>query len=527
MNKILVADKLSQEGLETLKKIGDVDVKTGLPEEELIKIIPDYDALVVRSETKVTAKIIAAGKKLKIIGRAGVGVDNIDTAAATKHGIIVVNSPEGNTIAAAEQTLALIMSLARNIPQAYSSMNQGKWERGKFMGVEVYNKTLGVIGLGKIGSAVAGYGMALGMNVIAYDPFVSQESAKKLGIQLKSLDEIISSADFITLHVPKTPETFHLIDKARIEKMKTGVRIINCSRGGVVDEAALLEAVQNGKIAGAALDVFEKEPLPADSPLLNNPKIIACPHLGASTVEAQVNVAVDVAEQIAEVLAGGQAKAAVNIPSMRPDILAPVKPFLTLAEKLGLFIGQLAEGPVLSVEIGYMGEVAEKEVAPLTIAVLKGLLEPVVQEGVNFVNAALIAKERNIKVTEVKEKEVSDFVNLISVKVTTEKETREVAGSIFGTFGERIVRIDGFRVNAEPEGYLLIIPNIDRPGMIGKIGTFLGEKNINIAFMDVGRSSVGGAAVMVINIDNPVSKEILDKIRKIDGISGPAKLVKL
>lgn len=525
--KILVADKISGEGLETLKKVGEVDVKTGLPEAELVKIIPEYDALIVRSETKVTANIIKAGKKLKIIGRAGVGVDNIDCPAATKYGVIVVNSPEGNTIAAAEQTMALIFALARNIPQAYNSMLEGKWERSKFMGVELYNKTLGVVGLGKIGSRVAGYAMAAGMNVIAYDPFVSEERAKKIGVTLKKLDELTSEADFITLHLPKTEETFHLIDKARIEKMKTGVRIINCARGGIVDEAALLEGIASGKIAGAALDVFEKEPLSADSPLLKNSKVIVAPHLGASTIEAQVNVAVDVAEQVAEVLSGGQAKAAVNIPSMRPDILGPVKPFLALAEQLGSFVSQLAEGPIKAVEIGYLGEVAEKEVAPLTIAILKGILEPIVQEGVNFVNAALIAKERDIKVTEFKEKEISDFVNLISVKVTTEKETRQVAGSLFGTFGPRIVRIDGFRVNAEPEGYLLIVPNVDRPGMIGKIGTLLGQNEINIASMDVGRSSVGGQAVMVINIDNTVPKEILEKIRQIDGISGPPKLVKL
>jgi D-3-phosphoglycerate dehydrogenase len=439
----------------------------------------------------------------------------------------VVNSPEGNTIAAAEQTLALSMSLSRNTPQAFCSLREGKWERSKFMGVELYNKTLGVIGLGKIGSRLATYGMALGMNVIGYDPFVSQEHAKKIGLTLKSLDEVIRESDYITLHVPKNQETWHLINKERIAQMKKGVRLINCARGGIIDEVALLEGIVSGQVAGAALDVFEKEPPEADSPLLKNEKIIVTPHLGASTVEAQVNVAVDVAEQIAEVLKGGQAKAAVNIPSMRPDILAPVKPFLGLAEKLGSLISQIVEGPIKSVEISYFGEVATNEVAPLTVAVLKGLFEPIIQESVNFVNATLIAKERDIKVTELKDTELSDFVNLISVKVTTEKETREVAGSLFGTFGPRIVRIDGFRVNAEPAGYLLVVPNVDRPGMIGKIGTLLGEHKINIASMDVGRESVGGQAVMVINIDNPVPKEILERIRKIDGISGPPKSVRL
>ena len=527
-NKILVSDKLSAEGVEILKRAGQVDVKTGLTEDQLAEIIGDYDALAVRSATKATAKIIEAAGKMKIIGRAGVGVDNIDVAAATKKGIVVVNSPEGNTIAAAEQTIALLMALARHTTLAAASMREGKWEKSKFTGVEVYKKTLGVIGLGKIGRHVAEAALGLGMKVIAYDPFVTKELAAKLGITLLTQDEVIAGADFLTLHVPKNAETVNLINKDTIAKMKKGVRIINCARGGVVNETDLIEAVQSGQVAGAALDVFEKEP-PADmtGPLFKLPQIITTPHLGAATEEAQLNVAVDIAEQIVEVLQGGQARAAVNIPSMRPDLLAPVKPYLRLAEKLGKLAVQMVEGAVTSIEISYLGEVAGFETGPLTVTFLKGFLEPIVGEGVNFVNAPVIAKERGLKVVESKETDIVDFVNLISVKIKTEKEERTFAGTLFGTLGERLVFLDRFRINVVPTGYLLFAPNIDRPGMIGKVGTLLGKSNINIAAMEVGRQSTGGQAVMVLNVDNTVPQAVLDEIAKLEGISGPPKMVKL
>lgn len=526
--KILVSDKISAEGVEILKRAGQVDVKTGLTEDQLVEIIGDYDALAIRSATKVTARIIEAAKKMKIIGRAGVGVDNIDVPAATKKGIVVVNSPEGNTIAAAEQTIALMMALARHTTLAAASMRESRWEKSKYTGIEVYNKILGVIGLGKIGRRVAEAGLGLGMKVVASDPFVSKEAAAKAGITLTSLDEVIASADFLTLHVPKNDETANLINKERIAKMKKGVRIINCARGGIVNEADLIEAVQAGQVAGAALDVFAKEP-PADfaSPLFKLPQIITTPHLGAATEEAQLNVAVDIAEQIVEVLQGGQARAAVNIPSMRPDLLAPVKPYLKLAEKLGKLAVQMVEGAVTGIEISYLGEVAGFEVGPLTVTFLKGFLEPIVGEAVNFVNAPILAKERGLKVVESKETDIVDFVNLISVRIKTEKEERTFAGTVFGTLGERLVFLDRFRINVVPTGFLLFAPNVDRPGMIGKVGTILGKHNINIAAMEVGRQSTGGQAVMVLNVDNTVPQPVLDEIAKLEGISGPPKLVKL
>jgi D-3-phosphoglycerate dehydrogenase len=523
--KILVSDPLDEAGLKIFKDSFTVDVKTGLTESQLVEIIPEYDALLVRSQTKVTKPIIQAGKKLKIIGRAGVGVDNIDVEEATRCGIIVVNSPEGNTIAAAEHAVALMLSLARNIPRAHASLNSGKWERSKFTGIEVYNKTLGVLGLGKIGSHVAKAALGLGMKVLAHDPFVSAEQAKKIGITLADLETIFKNADFISLHLPLTSETKNFIDAKKINHMKDGVRIINCARGGIINEKDLFDALKSGKIAGAALDVFEQEPL-KESPFFGLDNVILTPHLGAATVEAQLNVAVDVADQVACVLQGGQARAAVNIPSMRPDLIAPVKPYLLLAEKLGKFAGQIVGSAISKIEISYLGEVAQYEVDPLTVTFLKGLLEPIVTDSVNFVNAPIIAKSRGIKVIESKNLEIVDFANLISVEIHTAQEKHSIAGTFFGAFGERIVKIDGFKINTEAAGYLLIIPNIDRPGCIGRVGTFLGSKNINIAGMEVGRESIGGKAVMVLNVDSPVPSEILKEISKLDGIIDKVKLIK-
>jgi len=526
MFKVLVSDKVAKQGLDLLSKAGfQADHKPGLSEDELVKIIPEYDGLVIRSGTKVTAKIIEAAKKLKIIGRAGVGVDNVDLAAATKRGIIVVNSPEGNTVAAAEQTLAMILSMVRNIPQAHSSMKAGKWDRGKYKGVEVLGKTLGVIGLGKIGGRVAAYGVSLGMKVIGADPFATKEYAEKLGIELVDMDRVLSEADIITLHVPKTKDTLGMINKDSIAKMKDGVRIVNVARGGIINENDLAEAIKSGKVAAAAIDVWEKEP-PENRVLADLEQVVSCPHLGASTVEAQVNVAVDVIEQIVDVLNGGSARSAVNIPSMKPEIMKPVQPYLGLAEKMGRLASQLVEGAISKIQISYVGEVAENNVSPLTTAVLKGVFDEILQESVNFVNAPLIAKERAVEVTELKNIEVGDFANLISVKLVTDKVEKEVGGSVFGSIGERLVSIDGLKVDAVPHDYLLILTNIDQPGVIGLVGTLLGKYNINIAGMDVGRVKVGEKAVMVINVDSEVSEKALKELEKIKAIQN-AKLVKV
>jgi D-3-phosphoglycerate dehydrogenase len=524
--KVLAMDKTSEEGLKIIRDAGiGVDSKAGLAEEELVKIIPEYDALIVRSETKVTPKIIEAGKNLKIVARAGVGVDNIDLTTATKNGVIVINSPEGNTVAAAEHTWAMLLSMARQIPQAHGKLKAGVWDKKSFKGIEVLNKTLGVVGLGKIGRRVASYALGMGMRVIASDPFVTPDYAKSLGVELKSFEEVIKESDFITFHIPKTKETANLVNAETIAKMKKGVRLVNVARGGIVDEKALYDALKSGQVKAAALDVFEKEPCES-SPLFELDNIVVTPHLGASTVEAQVNVAIDVAEQIVEVLKGGAARSAVNIPSMKPELIAPVKPFMGIAEKLGSFAAQIVTGAISKVEVEYSGEIAEKDVSPLTTTVLKGLLTPIMDVVVNFVNAPLIAKERGIEVVESKSKETKDFANLISVRIKSSKGDREVSGTVFEGIGDRLVSIDGFRVDAVPQGYMLIISNIDKPGMIGRVGTFLGEHNINIAAMDVGRIKIGEKAVMVLNVDGAVSDKVLGDITKIEGIFG-ATLVKI
>ncbi|MCX5751025.1 MAG: phosphoglycerate dehydrogenase [Candidatus Saganbacteria bacterium] len=526
MFKVLASDKVSKQGLDLLAKAGfQADLKTGLSEDELVSIIGDYDGLVIRSETKVTARVIEAAKKLKIVGRAGVGVDNVDLAAATKRGIIVVNSPEGNTVAAAEQTLAMILAMVRSIPQAHASMKKGEWERSRFKGIEVLGKTLGVIGLGKIGGRVASYGVAMGMKVIGSDPFATKEYAEKLGVELLDLSRIISEADIITLHVPKTKETMGMINKELIAKMKDGVRIVNVARGGLINENDLAEAIKSGKVAGAAIDVWEKEP-PENKALIELDQVVCCPHLGASTVEAQVNVAIDVIEQIIDVLNGRTARSAVNIPSMRPEIVKPVQPYLGLAEKMGRLASQLVEGAIRKIRISYVGEVAEKDVSPLTTAVLKGIFDAILPESVNFVNAPLIAKERAVEVVESKNTEVGDFANLISVRLTTDKGEKEVGGSMFGSIGDRLVSIDGLKVDAVPSGYLLILSNIDQPGVIGLVGTLLGKHNINIAGMDVGRVKIGEKAVMVINVDSEVPAKTLAELEKVESIHA-AKLVKV
>ena len=515
--KILVSDNLAEEGIELLRESPDiiVDVKLKLELQELIKQISKYDALLVRSATKVTKEIIDAAKNLKVIGRAGVGVDNIDVEAASKKGILVMNTPGGNTISAAEHTMSMILALSRCIPQANISLKSKQWEKKKFLGTEIFQKTLGIIGLGRIGGEVAKRAQSFGMEIIAYDPFISKAHAREMGVKLVSFPELIKQADYITIHVPSTPETKHIINKETISQMKKGVRIINCARGGIIDEAALAEAVKSGKVGGAALDVFEKEP-PFDSPVLGLDNIIVTPHLGASTEEAQINVARDIALQVLDFLKNGIVRNAVNMPELDPEKMKTLGPYINLCEKLGRLQGQISEGGFTHIGIQYSGEILRHDIKPLTIALLKGLLEPILEQEVNFINAPLIAEERGIRVTESKVSKVEDFANLIVVETMTEKGENIVAGTLLGKKEFRLVRIGEFDLDVVPEGYMLLCSNLDKPGVIGKIGTILGNRKINIAAMQVGRKTVGGKALTIINVDCDISKDVL---KEIEGIS--------
>ncbi|GAB4484035.1 MAG: phosphoglycerate dehydrogenase [Thermodesulfovibrionales bacterium] len=522
--KVLVSDNISPKGVEILKKAGlTVDVKTGMKPEELKACIGEYHGLVIRSATKVTAEIIEAAQNLKVIGRAGSGLDNVDKAAASKKGIVVMNTPGGNTVTTAEHAIAMLFATARLIPQATSSMKAGKWEKKKFMGVELFNKTLGIVGLGNIGTQVAKRAIGLEMNVLAYDPFLNEEKAKALGIRSASLDEIFSEADFITIHSPLTAETRDLINKTTIAKMKNGVRIINCARGGIVNEKDLYEALQSGKVAGAALDVFEKEP-PTDNPLLTLENLICTPHLGASTEEAQENVAIAVAEQIADYLVQGTIRHAVNFPSIPSDQVPRLQPYINLAEKLGGFSAQMFEGAASEITVEYCGDAANVNTEPVTIAAIKGYLAPILLETVNFVNAPLIAKERGIEVKETKSGEASDYHSMIVVKIKTKDKESVVAGTIYSKRDPRIVLIDGFKVEIVPDGVLLLMYNNDMPGVIGNIGTLLGKNNINIARMHFGRESAGGRAISVVNIDADPTDQIIEDIKKLPNILSVRKI---
>ena len=518
MPKVLVSDPIDQVGIDLLAQVAQVDVRTDLSPEELIQVIPDYDALMIRSGTKVTQAVIEAANQLKIIGRAGVGVDNVDVPAATRKGIVVVNSPEGNTIAAAEHTLAMMLSLSRHIPAANQSVKSGKWDRKSFTGVEVYKKTLGVIGLGKIGSHVATVARAMGMNLLAYDPYLSNERAEQIGCRLVNLDLLFAEADYITLHLPKTPETQHLIKAETLARMKPTARIINCARGGIIDEAALVEALKEGKIAGAALDVFENEPL-GESPLLGLGKeVVLTPHLGASTEEAQTNVAIDVAEQIRDLFLGKPVRSAVNIPGLRPDVLEKLKPYLQLAETLGNLVGQLAGGRIEALDVRLQGELASNDSQPIVVAALKGLLTPALRERVNFVNAAIEAKERGIRVIETRDASVRDYAGSICLSAKGPLETRSVTGALLGADELRITDIDDFPINVPPTRHMLLTLHRDMPGIIGKIGSLLGSFNVNIASMQVGRKMVRGNAVMVLSLDDPLPEGLLTEITKVSGI---------
>ncbi len=516
--KVLVSDSISQKGIVILKNAGlEVDVKTGLKPDELKNIIGSYDALIVRSATKVTADIIKSAKNLKVIGRAGSGLDNIDKVTATKQGIVVMNTPGGNTITTAEHTMALILSMARQIPQATASMKQGKWEKKRFMGVELYNKILGIIGIGNIGAHVARMAQGMGMNIIAYDPYMSEERVKALGVRMVALDELIETADFITIHTPLTNETRGLINAERISRMKDGIRIVNAARGGIIDEKALYDGLKSGKVAGAALDVFEKEP-PEGNPLLELDNVVLTPHLGAATEEAQENVAIAIAEQVVDYLLQGTIRNAVNFPSVSADVLPSIQPYINLAERLGGFLSQIFEGGMEKIIIEYRGAVCELVLEPIKVAVLKGILTPILEETVNFVNAPFIAKERGIEVKEITTDDAGDYHSMLIIKVKAGEKSSMVAGILHGKKDPRIITIDNFAVEVIPEGDMLLISNNDRPGVIGNIGTLLGRNNINISRMQFGREKAGGRAISVVGTDTPVSKEILSELERLPNI---------
>ncbi len=516
--RILVSDAIDKDGVELLKNEATVDVKTGLKPEDLISIIGDYEGLIVRSQTKVTAEIIEAGHKLQVIGRAGVGVDNIDLEAATRNGIAVVNAPVGNTIAAAEHTVALLLALARNVPQANASLKAGQWKRSAFTGVEVRGKTIGIIGLGKVGSEVAGRLRNFQTRLLGYDPYISPEYARTLGIELVSVDDILERSDFITLHVPLTDATRNLIGEKQLAKVKPSVRIINVARGGLIDEDALHKALEEGRVAGAAVDVFTKEP-PDRHPLIESPKVIATPHLGASTAEAQRDVAIEVAEQALAVLNGQPARYTVNAPFIPPEVRPVLMPYIQVATYIGKMATQLAEGQISSIDIHYEGDIAEHDTVVLKSAALIGLLAPVTEERINLVNASLIASQRGLKVVEHKKSETdSRYGGMISVELTTSEGTTIVGGTAFR--GEsHIIRIDDYWLDiVASSGYVLCIRHHDRPGMIGTVGTISGKNDINISFMEVGRLAPRGNAVMMVGLDDPMPDSVLEEIRAIPHI---------
>ena len=526
--RVLVTDKLAPQGAEVFRANPEIelDLRPGMPPAELAAAIGTYDALVIRSGTRVTADTLREPGRLRVIGRAGIGVDNIDVQVATKKGIVVMNTPGGNNVTTAEHTITLMLALARWIPQADASLHKGQWERQRFEGTEVCNKTLGIIGLGNIGHIVAERAQGLRMRVIAHDPFVTAETAAKMKVELVTLDELYARADFISVHTPLTAETRGLVNAAAIAKMKKGVRLVNCARGGIIDESALADAIKAGHVAGAALDVFVEEPPPADHPLLQLPQVIVTPHLGASTSEAQINVAVAIAEQVSKFLLRGEVESAVNMPSVSREMLQLLRPHLLLGEKLGSFLAQLSPEPPTELSVEYAGQVAELDWRPVTHAILRGLLSPFLEDGVNYVNAPAIARERGIKVLEARSSRSSDFVNSITVRVVRASGESEVEGALFGTSTLRLVRIDDFYMEAVPEGYVLMLNNRDVPGVVGRVGTLLGAHGINIAGLELGREHVGGMAISFVHVDSAVPESVLEELRRSPDIIS-ARLLKL
>ena len=514
MIKVLVSDVLGDAGIQIFQQTDgiDVDVKTGLPPEELKKIIGEYDALVIRSATKVTEEILDAASNLKVVGRAGIGLDNVDIPAATQRGVVVMNTPTGNVVTTAEHAIAMMMALTRNIPQGTLSLKAGRWDKKKLQGREVFNKTLGVIGFGKIGSIVADRAKGLRMQVVVYDPFVTPEQIEKSGFESVSLDELYGRADYISIHVPKLKETTGLLNKAAFDKMKDGVMIMNCARGGIVNEDDLQEAINDGKVAGAALDVFETEP-PGECRLFELDRLICTPHLGASTREAQTNVAVAVAQQIIAYLLDGTVINAVNVPSVTGELLKKIGPYMDVGDRMGCLQAQLADGPVKTVTIEYTGDFKGMDMDPVSTAILKGLLTPMVKYAVNFVNAPVVAREMGISVTESTTSEAEDYTHLITLRVGTDTGENVVAGTIIGRRDIKVVKINNFRLELVPEGHILLIFNQDRPGAIGGIGTTLGRHGINIGRMHVGQEKDGDHNIIFLQTDTPVPPEVIEELR--------------
>ncbi len=521
MTKVLVSDPIDQSGIDILSQVSQVDKRLGLSPDQLKEIIGEYDALMIRSGTQVSADVIDAAKRLRIIGRAGVGVDNVNVPAATKRGVLVVNSPGGNTIAAAEHAIALLLSLARHVPQAHASTIRGGWDRKTFVGNELFKKVLGVVGLGKIGSHVAKVANAMGMQVLGFDPFVSVERAQQMHVSLSSIEDLFKQADYISLHLPRTPDTENLVDAHLLSQMKPSARLVNCARGGIIDEPALAQALNTGVIAGAALDVYSEEPLNKNSPLLSVEKgLVLTPHLGASTEEAQVNVAIDVAEQIRDVLLGLPARSAVNIPGLSAEIMDSLKPHLQLAETMGLLISQLSGGQVKKIEVRLQGEFTQHPSQPLIVASLKGLLSTALGDQINYVNASLEAESRGISVIELTDEVSNDFSGgSLQLDTYADKGGHSLTGTVLADGDLRITSIDEFPVNVTPSRYMLFTRHRDMPGIIGKLGSLLGIHNVNIASMQVGRKIVRGEAVMVLSIDDPIPSEVLASILSIDGIN--------
>ncbi len=517
MPKVLIADKLSKAAVDVFRLNGiDVDVAVGASAGDLKARIADCDGLAVRSATKVTARLLEAAPNLKVVGRAGVGVDNIDVAAATARGVVVMNTPFGNAITTAEHTIAMLMALARRVPAADRSTRSGNWEKSRFVGVEVAGKVLGLVGCGNVGSIVASRAQGLKMRVIVYDPYVSPERAAELSVEKVELDELLSRADFVSLHVPLTDQTRGMIDAEALASMKPGARVINCARGGLVVESDLGAAIESGHIEGAALDVFAVEPA-TDNPLFALEQVIVTPHLGASTAEAQENVARQIAEQMADFLTVGAVTNALNMPSVSAEEAPRLRPYMKLADQLGSFAGQLTRTGLKAVTVEYEGHVTTLNTQALTAIVLQGLLAPLLDE-VNMVNAPLIARERNIAVSEIKHARQGDYQTLISLTVTTEKRSRSVAGTLFAGNRPRIVQIKGINIEAELGPHMLYIANTDKPGIIGRLGMALADANINIATFHLGRPAKNGDAIALIQVDEPLSEEVLAKVRAIDGV---------
>ena len=527
MKRILVTDGLNAVGVDALRKHGlEVEVVETLAERELIARIGEYEGLIVRSATKVTRAVLEAGRALEVVGRAGAGVDTIDVDAATERGVVVMNTPGGNTTAVAEHTLALLLALARRVPAADHALKGGRWEKSRLQGVELFGKTLGVLGLGRIGAEVARRAAGFRMHVIAYDPYLTREATLRHGVEPVELEELLARSDFITIHVPLVEDTRHLLGPDQLARVKPGVRIVNCARGGIVDESALAEAIRAGRVAGAALDVFEREPPPADHPLFALEQVVVTPHLGAATDEAQTAVALAIAEQVADALLHGVVVNAVNLPSIDAETYREQAPWLGLVETMGRFLAQMADGRMREARVTYSGEIAGRVTATLTLAFVRGLLGAILSERVTDVNALPLAKARGLKVSETSTTEAEDYASLVAAELVTDRATSSVAGTVFFKREARFVRIDGYPLEALPQGWMLVFANLDVPGVIGRIGTLCGRHGINIAGMQLGRERRGGRAVSILNLDDPMPPAVLDEIQAMPDIVS-ARLVRL